>query len=540
MNEENKDLNITCEQEDTAQSENPSANEASAQAEKSKAKADKKHKAKKKGKGKLKTFLKSRKARNGSVAAAIVAVVIVIAVILNIVANLLTDRFPNLKIDMTANGTYALQENTIDYMSKLDKEVTVTVLMSKKDFESGGTYLAQANALLEKMQSSSGGKLKLEYVDLSQNPTFTSKYPDADWTDSSQNYVLVVECGEQYRVLKLSDCFEYDEQTYYYYGTPQITATKIEQAVVTAALNVTTDDKTVVNVIKGNQEQDYSAIVSLLENNAYKVDEVSLATGDIDENAKIVLLYAPSVDLDTAAVDKISAWLDNDGKYGRTLIFVPTADMPKSPNLEGLLNEWGMEIDSGYVFETDREHLISNSTPYAFILEYTDYYKDGLKNPNIPVAVTDSHAINVTDESKAHGILITSDNAGIYPLEADENWNYNDAVKGEPINIAAEGVKSNADEAASKLVVFGSYTMFSQGIMSYNSYNNSAYLLNLANTVADKDDAGIVIESKQIDSSELGVTDVATKSAVMVIFVIIVPVAVIIIGIVVWLRRRNK
>ena len=503
-------------------------------------KSEKKNKKNKKGSGGIKAFLKSRKARHGSVAIGIVIAVIAIVIVLNIICSLLVGRFPNLKLDMTANSSYALQEDTADYVSHLSKNVKVTILMNKDDFESGGSYMVQTVNLLEKMESGSNGKLKLDYVDLTENPTFTSAYPDVDWTDSSANYLMVVECGEQYRVLKVDDCFEYDEEAYYYYGSMQFTGSKVEQAVVTSMLNVTTDDKVVVDMITGNNEQDSSAIKTLLENNAYQVNEISLATQELEEDATIAVLYAPSVDLDEEAVSKLSGWLDNDGKYGRTLIYVPTADMPATPNLDELLNEWGMSVDRGYVFETSNDHLVSNSSPYAFLVDYTDYYTEGLKNSGIPVVVSDTHAVNVTDESKAHAILNTSEKAGIYPLDAEENWDYNDAVKGEPISVAAEGIKSNTDETESKLVVFGSYIMFNSKIMNFNSYNNSSYLMNLINTVSGKDDTGITIETKTMESTELGVADVATRSIIMVIFVIVIPIAVIIIGLVLWIRRRNK
>lgn len=490
--------------------------------------------------GGLKSFLKSRKAKHGTVAIGIVAAVVAVVILVNIICSLLVDRFPNIKIDMTANSSFALQEDTTDYVSHLAKNVNVTVLMNKDDFESGGTYMVQAINLLEKMESTSDGKLKLDYIDLTENPTFTAKYTDVDWTNSSGNYLMVVECGDQYRVLTLDDCFEYDQETYSYYGQINVTGSKVEQAVVTAILNVTTEDKVVVDMITGNNEQDYSAVKTLLENNAYKVNEISLATQDVEEDAKIAVLFAPSVDLDEQAVSKLSKWLENDGKYGRTLIYVPTADMQSTPNLDDLLNEWGMSIDSGYVFETSDDHLVSSRSPYAFLVDYTDYYKDGLKNQGIPVVVSEAHAVNVKDESVAHSILNTSSKAGIYPINAEEDWDYNDAVKGEPICVAAEGVKSSTDETESKLVVFGSYLMFNENIMSFNSYNNSAYLMNVINTVSGHDDTGITIETKQMESAELGVSDVSTTNAVMVIFVIVVPIAVIIIGLVLWIRRRNK
>lgn len=187
--------------------------------------------------------------------------------------------------------------------------------------------------MLNKMASKSDGKMKIKYVDLTSNPSFTSDYPNVDWQSSSANNIVLVESGKQYKVLTLTDCFEYDEKTYNYYGSYSFTGTKIEQAVVTAILNVTTDDKVVVDMIKGNNEQDYSSLKTLLENNAYQVNEVSLATGDFDSNAKIAIMYAPSVDLDEKIVEKLSTWLSNDGKYGRSLIYVPTADMARCRTL---------------------------------------------------------------------------------------------------------------------------------------------------------------------------------------------------------------
>ncbi len=496
--------------------------------------ADKKEKKKKNDKKGFKAFLKSRKAKHGTVAVAITAVVIALVIVLNVIVGLLVDRFPDMVLDLTSNNSFALQEDTVDYVSHLDKDVTVTVLAAKDVFESNGAYFVQADRLLEKMESNSNGKIKLEYVDLTSNPTFTAEYPDVDWQTTSNNYVVLVECGDQYKALALDDCFEYSESEYTYTGT------MIEQAVVTAILNVTTEDKVIVDMITGNQEQDYSAISKLLENNAYQVNEVSLATKGLDKDAAIAILFAPSVDLDEGAISKLEQWLDNDGKYGKSLIYVPTGEKPDTPNLDEFLEKWGMKVNRGFVYETNMERIVSGDTLFIFTVDYTDYYQDGLKNAKIPVVVSDSHDIEITDENTAHALLTTSDKGGVIPEDADSSWTYDDGLKGESVNVAAEGVVSNSDEESSRVVVFGSYMMFSSAIMNYNSFNNSAYLMNIINTVSDRDDAGITIESKSIENQELGITDVATQNTMLVMFVIVIPVVILIIGLVVWLRRRNK
>lgn len=539
MSEENKNLNTISEETASADS-NPAA-ETAGKTEDTKAKKAKNKKSKpQKEKGKFKKFMKSRKAKHGTVAMAITALVIVMVIVLNIIIGLLVNRFPDLELDLTSNNSFALQDDTIDYVSHLNNDVTVYILMEKDKFEGQGTYFVQAQKMLNKMASKSDGKMKIKYVDLTSNPSFTSNYPNVDWQSSSANNIVLVESGKQYKVLTLTDCFEYDEQTYNYYGTYSFTGTKIEQAVVTAILNVTTDDKVVVDMIKGNNEQDYSSLKSLLENNAYQVNEVSLATGDFDKDAKVAIMYAPSVDLDEKIVEKLSTWLSNDGKYGRSLIYVPTADMGEMPNLDDFLKEWGMSIDRGYVFETDETALVNANSPYAFTVSYGDYYKDNLKNSKIPVVVSESHAVNITDENTAHALLKTTNKAGVLPIDADKSWDYKDAITGNGENVAAEGVMTNEDKKSSRVVVFGSYVMFSDTIMQYNSFNNSAYFMNVINTIADKEDVGITIESKSIDNTELGITDVATQNTMLVVFVIVIPIAILVAGFVFWLRRRNR
>lgn len=539
MSEENKNLNTIS--EETASADSNAVAETAGKTEDTKAKKAKNKKSKpQKEKGKFKKFMKSRKAKHGTVAMAITALVIVMVIVLNIIIGLLVNRFPDLELDLTSNNSFALQDDTIDYVSHLNNDVTVYILMEKDKFESQGTYFVQAQKMLNKMASKSDGKMKIKYVDLTSNPSFTSNYPNVDWQSSSANNIVLVESGKQYKVLTLTDCFEYDEQTYNYYGTYSFTGTKIEQAVVTAILNVTTDDKVVVDMIKGNNEQDYSSLKSLLENNAYQVNEVSLATGDFDKDAKVAIMYAPSVDLDEKIVEKLSTWLSNDGKYGRSLIYVPTADMGEMPNLDDFLKEWGMSIDRGYVFETDETALVNASSPYAFTVSYGDYYKDNLKNSKIPVVVSESHAVDITDENTAHALLKTTNKAGVLPIDADKSWDYKDAITGNGENVAAEGVMTNEDKKSSRVVVFGSYIMFSDTIMKYNSFNNSAYFMNVINTIADKEDVGITIESKSIDNTELGITDVATQNTMLVVFVIVIPIAILVAGFVFWLRRRNR
>lgn len=480
--------------------------------------------------------LQSRRMRHGAVAVAITAVVIALVIVLNIVVGLLVDRFPNLKVDFTANQAYAVQDDTKEYLKNLKKDVTLYILSTKSSFESNGEYFVQAQNLLEKMEKESNGKLKVVYKDTSTDPNFTKKYSNIDWT-SNMN-VAVIESGKQYKALSLDDCFTYDEE-YAAQGMYKYTSTTIEQAVVKGALYVTTDNKVKVDVITDCQPGDYKGVTALLNDNAYQVNEISLISKDIEKDADFVLLFAPSVDLDENQVDKISKWLKNGGKYGKNLIYVASSQTVKTPNLDVLLKDYGMAVNSGYLFETDPNHLQTGANNYTFIADYTDKYVEKLKNPNIPIVVNFAHAIDIKDSSVASAVLNTSDRAGIEPIDHDDDWDYNSAVKGEAIPMVAEGIQASGDNT-SRVIAFGSDRMLLQEFMQYNSFNNAAFIMNIFNTISDKEDDSVVIEGKSMESSELGLTDVSSTAAVFVIFVIVIPLGVIVLGVVLWLLRRNK
>lgn len=530
--------------ENTAEEESTESNENTSGKDRNDEKDTKEKEPEEGSKGKsggLKALLKSRKIRHGSLSIILTAVGIAIVILINVITSLLIDRFPELKIDFTANNAYALSADTEEYMSHLDEDVTLYIVANEKEFEATGKYFVQAKNLLDKMVSKSNGKFKVEFVDTTENPNFTQKYPNIDWKTKANVGVIV--CGDQYKGLTIDDCFTYDEEYYNYYGMYEWTGTTIEQAAVKGALNVTTKDKVVVDVLTGEGESEYDGLTSLLTDNAYQVNEVSLLTGELDKDARVVIIYAPQADLSDKSAETLGKWLENDGKYGKTLIYVPNADPRvselKTPNIDDLISNWGMELNKGFVYETDVNHRLNGSPMFAFIVDNTDYYTENLKNSNLPVVTEYANGITIKDESTAHALLQSSDKSGIYPLDADENFDPEAGITGEPIAIAAEGQKSGT-EAYSNVIVFSSKAMLSATDMSYPSFNNAAYFMNILNTITEKEDDTVVIEAKTMEDSTLGDTAETTSNAILVIFVFVIPAAILITGIVLWVRRRNR
>ena len=122
---------------------------------------------------------------------------------------------------------------------------------------------------------------------------------------------------------------------------------------------------------------------------------------------------------------------------------------------------------------------------------------------------------------------------------AAEDFDFAANVTGETIAIAAEGQKAGT-EAYSNVVVFSSKAMLLSGELSYASFNNAAYFMNMLNTITEKEDNTVVIEGKSLENATLGAPGAETSNAVMIVFMIVLPALILILGIVLWIRRRNR
>lgn len=495
--------------------------------------------------GKLKAFFTSRKTRKGSTAVIILAAALAVVILLNVVAGLLVDRFPNLQFDMTSSGTYELQKDTIDYIKQLDTDVTLNVLVTEKTFKSGMNaysgvqYFVQANELLKKMAAASS-HITLKYIDLSANPTFTSKYDKVDWNSADASTLMIVESKDDYTALSLDQCFTMDTSNEYsqYYGYSVYTATTIEQAVVTGILEITSGEKTGIDIITGSGETEeaYNPLKSLLKKNAYDVKEINILTEKLREDSKIALLYAPTVDLSKESAEKLEKWLDNNGKYGRNLIYIPINENVKTPNIDKLLKDYGMKVSNGLGYCTDSKYIISDY--YTFITDYNnDTYTKGLKNPDVPVVVRDTRDIEITDKDTASPLLSVESGAGMVPFSA-KDAKADDYRKADGINVAAIGTKSSEEDTKSNVIIFGSPLMFLSSYLE-TSYNNANYIINICNTVTKRGDMGITITSAKHDNGQLGTITAADIAFVSIIFIAAVPVIVLLIGLVVFIRRRS-
>ena len=484
----------------------------------------------------VKAFFKSRKFRKGGFSIVFIAVFVAIVIVLNMVAGLLTEKIPALTFDLSKSKTSELSQDTLDFISTIDKEVTITVLADENKYTSANEYYLMANTLL-KQYKNQNKKIQIKYIDLTANPTFTSKYPDD--TLGGGNYI--VECGDKHRVLTNDDLFEITQDMY---GSSQVSSMEVEPAVTTAILNVTSDNQTKVRFIDGFGDYDASALKTLLEKNNYDVATINTLTETIEESVEALVLYTPSVDLDDTSIKKIKDFLNNNGNYGKDFFFVASEQKTEMPKFNAFLEEWGMKMGEGLVAETDTSKLVPYYGRYDYRISLLDYsansteYTEGLKNKNINILGGFIIPIEITNQNTATPLLQTSELAKLVKFTETENPD-TENLPSQQYNAAAIATKTSGNDEKSNVAVLGSNFMLSSAAISVPTYNNGAYIINLMNKLTDNTDEGITIDGKNLEITALGITT-DQINMLNVVCMGVIPLVIVIVAVVIWVRRRNR
>lgn len=488
----------------------------------------------------FKQFITARNTRRGATSVGITVLLIAAIVLVNAVLAILSDRSA-MYIDVTANRNFKLQSMTIDYIKTLDKDVDIYVLAAEEDLENNSSanyaYYVQANRLLHEFDYNSD-KIHLHYVDLVKDPTFLTAYPNVN---RSQSHMMLVSCGENYTTLDPTDVFGYDTETYQDEGYMVVQSQHVEQSVTSAILKVSDAERVTVSVLTGLDEEDCSAFAARLSMNAYDVETVNLYTGQISEKSQFLIIYKPLADIDKDIYDTISKWLDNDGKYGHHVIYFPNDDVSVElfPNLNTLLADYGMEVDYAYIFEKDTDHLVPGNNLNNSLFDYADAdFTADLANQEKKIimgGVRGTMPIKILDPKIASSMLVSSEDVERFDIKSQTLGEYDGAMCG-----AAIGRKGGASGVNSSVVAVGSYYAISNLYLTANTYNNSAYFINMFNVLSEKQDTGILIEGKDPTSTELGVSSKGDLTFLSALVRFILPGLVLIAGLVVWIRRRHQ
>lgn len=514
--------------------------------------------------------------KHGAYAVVFTAIVIVAVIVLNILATALTERFP-LTLDITADKDYSVSAENIDYIKGVERPVTITVCATEGNYAS---YMTQYASYYYMCEDETEGKYYTQALTLldeytKYNPNIEVVYSDPqspEFADIQQRVGSSASLGvgsfliestfeldgqEIYRskVLDFDDLYEVTDSTggyasYYGYGYV-ISGSKVESAVTSAIYSVTSDKTTEVAYISGNMEDGaMDALLATFKDNNYNVTAINNLIGtEIDDKIEVVVIAGPKSDFSAEELAKLDAFLDNNGNRGKSLLFFASATSPDLPNLYAFLSEWGIEVSRGTLYETNANNYVQSPGIIGLQNKATDFTTSVnelnrmyISGNNLPLRIGyESQGNRVTTE-----LMGSSETCVVRPAGAEDDWEpkdekvgaYSTAVLSTDTLYTSEGFS----EVKSYVAVFSSVDMISDYWTQFTgSVGNMELVMSLSNTLSGRDSDTVTFTKKTITVESFA--DQVTASAVMTIyaiFVIVVPVALIVLGVVIFIRRKNR
>lgn len=464
-------------------------------------------------------IIKKRWLISGTNTILLIAILIAIFILINAIIKSL-ELIP---IDCTTSKEYTLTDESKDRIKDVTNQVNIYFVGYEQ--EDGAVTLA-------KQYKKSNENINIEVVDLNERTDLADKY------GLTNDYnTIIIENDERSKILSQNDLYTYDSN----YNTIDVTEEKLTSAI----LNITTEEIPTVYFLTGYSDVslDYTGglyyFSAYLENEILTYENLNMAvTERVPDDCATLIVTTPKKDFDELTTNAIIDYINKGGN----ILWLNSHYESKLelPNVNKILALYGVKpFDAGIVYETDSSKTAwqDNKCIVEDITGYTDIDSDLVR-----VILWRATKINIDEENLENlnvvknDIITTSDTAYF----ANEAGNYTLGA------MLTKTLSSSEDEneKKSELVIFGN-TEFIKDTAVVPNYtnpllfyeNNKDLALNSIAFLTDQD-VDITIRKDYTAESTYSATDAEIMAIVMII--IILPIAIIMLGIIIWFIRRRK
>ncbi|MFC1878618.1 GldG family protein [Chloroflexota bacterium] len=275
--------------------------------------------------------LTGRQARYGSNALILTIAFLGILVVVNYLVLENSQRW-----DLTEDKEFTLTDDTIKTLKELPEEIHAQAFFSSQ------VSPDQAGKMLEQFKFHADGKFDYEFIDPVAEPVI------AEQAGISRDGSVVMQMGEN----------------------KEIVDTISEQGLVTGLARLVSPEVRAVYFLTGHGEynidvagdQSYSSIKRILESKNYKVENLNLlATNQIPDDAKVVVVVGPQKPVSQAEVDRLAAFVQAGGGLMvlEEPILLTQFEDDVDPLAEYLAESWGIILGN--------DLIIDQTSPQPFI-----------------------------------------------------------------------------------------------------------------------------------------------------------------------------
>jgi len=472
-----------------------------------------------------------RKGFRSGVYATVTSVLVVVAII---VVNLIVSA-AGVQKDLTASGEKSLTEETKELLSGVKDDLTFYFLT--KEGETLAWLESSFDMYMELYQDASD-KITFETVDLLLNPKFAEKYTDK--TVLQYSIIVVNETTQLSKYISVQDMVltetTMDSYTFQYSEVP--VGLDIEGQVNAAIRYVTDGKQTNLYAISGHGEKAMGAegqnLLGKANINYNKLE--SMTAERVPEDCDILFVTVPARDYTDAELTMFKEYADRGGDF-----LILAEKQQGVDNYDRLLAYCGVQVENRIIVEGDSQYH-NPASPleiYPHIESNHDITKKLSGSNYLPIR--NAYALSVvTDtlhEIKATALLSTSDAA--YAKNVEDGNITLTKVDGDPVGPFRVGMYLKNTETKSEAVVLSGGYAFYEPYLKLSNYANASLLTDSVNYMAEAEVVS-AIRTLSFESEEMLTINASQANGIAIVLVIVIPVLLIVTGIYVMLRRRNR
>ena len=454
-----------------------------------------------------------------------------IVLFLNFIVGFLVSKY-DIKIDLTTSGLYKISKETKEFLKNYDKDVRLILLNSEEGFKKSDDVYASHIYNISKNFAACSPHISLEFVNLNEQPNFASKYSNLAL---QQNGILLVDSKNNARFVPVSKMFQnqFDMENY----TDEVEViSSVEKNIAYNLEFLAGKDFVKILNITGHKEAEIDRLKdSIFKENGYEVVDFNLLTTKIPDDAEAIMIVAPTIDFKKEEIEKLHRFYNS----GKKVIYFASALQPKLNNLEEYLySNFGISFVDGVLVETNpnRMSLASSSDIFTYASEENKYVEN-MTSKKLPINFNDCRPIEIKKNLKDVEIvkICETQNSSAVLSKKDKEFDVNKAEK-KSFPVALGLNKKVGGNKTAKFTVFS--TAYILAGMGTPQLGNGEFVLNVfGETVNHKSKTKIL--PKIIGIPRLTISRF-TSSVLGVIFILILPLVVVLIGAITYFKRKRR
>jgi len=257
-----------------------------------------------------------------------------------------------MRFDWTKSGYYKLSAKTKQVLAALKDPVDVIVFLPPSDNrEYVDKILEDVRNLLKEFQFYGRGKLHVEYVDPQRDLARARQLVEQYKLDAPD--VIIFACGDRHKYVRLDEMVDLDNDQYQMGGSPHVKDFKGEGVFLSAIQTATEEQSPKVYFLTGHGERDpenfgqregYSELARYLKRDNIVVQKWNLLEKQaLPPDASAIVIAGPRQPFAEPELTALEQYLKNKGR-----LFV-MLDPHTQTGLETLLQHWGVQVDNDLI-----------------------------------------------------------------------------------------------------------------------------------------------------------------------------------------------